>query len=236
MTFWKVYWENKENGGHRWQDENFLKKEATEKLYHLSGGNSLLDFGCGSADLLAYYAPKYSIVVGVDFSSNMLNNARIRLKSFGYDDIQLVQADDINVWERVHESFDRITAGQVVQYLKLEQLDRFISGASKRLNPGGKIILFDIIDPRIYFLVKIGVLVPKYTFTTKAGITNIAKSTIRLAISKPLAILKQTPADKIGNSHHPDDIYQIARKYDLEMEYVCSMYYEYRYHVIFTRK
>ncbi len=29
MAFWKTYWENKENGGHRWQDENFLKKEAT---------------------------------------------------------------------------------------------------------------------------------------------------------------------------------------------------------------
>ncbi len=203
----------------------------------MSGGNSLLDFGCGSADLLAYYAPKYSIVIGVDFSNNMLNNARIRLNSFGYDNVQLVQADDINVWERVHESFDRITAGQVVQYFKLEQLDRFINGASKRLNPGGKIILFDIIDPRIYFLVKIGVLVsPKNTFITKTGITNIAKSTIRLAILKFLSMLKQTPADIIGNSHHPGDIYRIAKKSDFEMEYVCSMYYEYRYHLILTRK
>jgi cyclopropane fatty-acyl-phospholipid synthase-like methyltransferase len=235
MTFWKTYWENKKNGGHRWQEENFLKKEAAEKLYHLSGGNSLLDFGCGSADLLVYYAPEYSIVVGVDFSSNMLNNARVRLMNFGCDNVQLVQADDINVWERVSESFDRITAGQVVQYLKLEHLDRFINVASQRLNSGGKIILFDIIDPRIYFLVRIGVLIPKNTFTKNAGIA-IAKSTIRLAISKPLAILKQKPADMIGNSHHPGDIYKIARKYDLEMEYVCSMYYEYRYHVILTRK
>ena len=146
MTFWKTYWKNKENGGHRWQEESFLKKEAAEKLYHLSDGDSLLDFGCGSADLLAYYAQQYSYTVGVDFSQSMLDNARIRLDSFGCGNTELVQADDNTIWEKVSGCFDRITASGVVQYLTMAQVDSFINAASKRLNPGGKIVLFDVID------------------------------------------------------------------------------------------
>ena len=42
--------------GHRCSSEGFLAMEAREKLYHLDGGSTLLDFGCGAAELLTYYA------------------------------------------------------------------------------------------------------------------------------------------------------------------------------------
>src|SRR3989339_1877079 len=153
----KEYWEEHKNGGHREQNEEFLKKEANEKLYHLGAGDSLLDFGCGSADLLAYYALAYKDLVGVDLSKSMLENAEKRIKSFGVSNkVTLINADDTNVWQKVPQRFDRITSGQVIQYFTLDQIDDFIRNASLTINENGKIILFDIIDPEIYFLKELG--------------------------------------------------------------------------------
>ncbi len=76
---WSEYFSDKKNGGHRYSTEEFLFKEAKEKLLHLDGGISILDFGCGAGELLIYYAPNYELVVGVDFSSSMLDEARKKL-------------------------------------------------------------------------------------------------------------------------------------------------------------
>ncbi|MGA9189793.1 MAG: class I SAM-dependent methyltransferase, partial [Methanosarcina sp.] len=54
---WSEYFSDKKDGGHRHSTEEFLSKEAKEKLLHLDGGTSLLDFGCGAGELLIYYAP-----------------------------------------------------------------------------------------------------------------------------------------------------------------------------------
>ena len=54
------------SGGHRYSTEEFLIKEAKEKLLHLNGGSSILDFGAG--ELLIYFVPNYEKVIGADFS------------------------------------------------------------------------------------------------------------------------------------------------------------------------
>ena len=57
---WQAYWATRSDGGHRSQAEAFLRKEAAEKLFHLGRGEALLDLGCGSADLLVYYADAFA--------------------------------------------------------------------------------------------------------------------------------------------------------------------------------
>src|SRR5665647_3613459 len=95
---WAGYFSNMKNGGHRYSTEEFLSKEAKEKLLHLDGGTSLLDFGCGAGELLIYYAPNYEMVVGADFSSSMLDEARKKIMAKNYENVCLIKADEKAVW------------------------------------------------------------------------------------------------------------------------------------------
>ena len=77
---WEEFFADKRSGGHRSSAEEFIAMEAREKLFHLDGGKTLLDFGCGAGELLVYYASEYEKTIGVDFSPSMLEEASKRIK------------------------------------------------------------------------------------------------------------------------------------------------------------
>lgn len=229
MSFsWRQYWADRSDGGHRSQAEEFLRKEAREKLFHLGSGSSLLDFGCGAADLLVYYAEHFERVVGVDFSQTMLDAARERAERFGRTNIELVCADDAAVWDVVEGSFDRISAGQVIQYFDEAQIDGFLAGAKRALARGGEIILFDVIDPRIYVLHELGL------FGGNRGV-RLVRHAAQLLASKTVRRLRRLPDSIIGYRHAPERIGAVAGRHGFAMELVWSMYYEYRYHALLRR-
>jgi cyclopropane-fatty-acyl-phospholipid synthase len=229
MNYWKSYWSTQKDGGHRSQRESFLQKEAREKLYHLGSGETLLDVGCGSADLLVYYAQHFKKVVGADFSESMLKNARKRIEAFRLSNVQLIKADVSLIWSELQEKFDRVTTAEVFQYLKYSQIRQFIKKAKLTLNPGGKIIIFDVIDPRIYFIWEVGL------FSQDTNFARLAKNLILTTSHQLIRKFHSKPPREIGYTHHPQRIKKFAEENDLNMEYVCSMYYEYRYHLILTQ-
>jgi cyclopropane-fatty-acyl-phospholipid synthase len=227
--FWIEFFAGRRDGGHRSSAEEFISLEAKEKLFHLEGGKTLLDFGCGAGELLVYYAPEYEKMVGVDFSASMLDEASKRIREKEYGNISLIQADDKTVWNKLECSFDRITAAGVVQYLTLQEIDSFIFNASNYLNKGGKIVFFDILDPRLYPLWKIGL------FSQDADLWKILRKIgfeFKVMLS---ASLNNRPGDILGFAHNPDTIRKVAEKYDFETNFVKSMYYEYKYHAIISR-
>ncbi len=226
---WVEFFANRRDGGHRSSAEEFISKEAKEKLFHLDGGETLLDFGCGAGELLVHYAPKYEKMVGVDFSASMLDEASKKISERKCGNISLILADDKTVWDNLESSFDRITAAGVIQYLTLQEIDSFIFNASNYLNKGGKIVLFDILDPRLYPLWKIGL------FSQDADFGKILRKIgfeFRIIIS---ATLNNRPRDILGFAHNPDSIRKITNKYGFETTFVQSMYYEYKYHAIISR-
>ncbi|MHC1755192.1 MAG: class I SAM-dependent methyltransferase [Methanosarcina sp.] len=227
-SVWEEFFADKRSGGHRSSSEQFIFKEAKEKLYHLDGGKILLDFGCGAGELLVYYAPEYEKLVGVDFSASMLDEASKRIRERKHENIDLILADDKTVWEKLDSSFDRITAAGVIQYLTDEEIDKFIANASRHLNKGGKIVLFDILDPRLYPLWKIGL------FSRDVGCWKIFRKIGFEVLTIISASLKNRPKDILGYTHKPYTIECIANKHGFEMEYVQSMYYEYKYHAIIS--
>jgi len=228
-NIWEDFFKDKTHGGHRYSSEEFLAMEAREKLFHLDGGKTLLDFGCGSAELLTYYAPKYEQLAGVDFSPSMLGEASKRIRERKCTNIDLILANHETLWEKLDTSFDRITAAGVIQYLTFQEIDAFIANASKHLNRGGKIVFFDILDPRLYPLWKLGVFAPN---------AGILKALYRVGCdfrNSVFATLKNCPRNVYGFSHNPYKIQEIANKHGFEMRYVQSMYYEYKYHAIMSR-
>ena len=244
--YWKEYWSHQSNSFPRSQTEEFHKKKAMEELFHLNGGESLLDFGCGSADSLAYIAREYTTVVGADFSRSMLLKAKERLDNCDMDNVLLIQADDNTIWNSLSLIFDRIITTGVVQYFNLDQLENFIFKSSRLIKRDGYIILFDIIDPRLYWSWNYGMRSGKINDVLK----RIHGKNSRLFNNSSLFFLKaaclslfdqmrsmisRNPSS-IGYPYDPMVIKTIAEKNGLEMEYVCSMYYEYRYHAILKNK
>lgn len=228
-TVWEDFFKDKKHGGHRYSSEEFLAMEAREKLFHLDGGKTLLDFGCGSAELLTYYAPEYEHLVGVDFSQSMLGEASKRIRERKCDNIDLILADHETLWENLDSTFDRITAAGVIQYLNLQETDAFIANASRHLNKEGKIVLFEILDPRLYPLWKLGLFAPNAGFL---------KALYRVGCdfrSSVSATLRNRPRNIYGFSHNPYKIQKIANEHGFEVRCVQSMYYEYKYHAIMFR-
>lgn len=226
---WEEFFADKKRGGHRSSAEEFLAMEAREKLFHLDGGKKLLDFGCGAGELLVYYATEYEKTIGVDFSPSMLDEASKRIRERNCENTTLILADDKTVWDKLDSSFDRITAAGVFQYLTYQEIDEFIFNASNYLNNGGKIVLFDMLDPRLYPLWKIGLFSQDKTcWKFICEVVYGVKNTIS-------ASLKNHPRDILGYSHNPKTIKKIANKNGFEIICVQSMYYEYRYHAIIFR-
>lgn len=230
-TYWREYWATKESGGHRFNTEEFLRKEAREKIFHLDGGETLLDFGCGSSDILIHYLPIYEEVIGVDFSPRMLDMSRLRLRNIERKNYTFIEADNETVWDKIGmKRVDRISLSQVVQYFDAEQLESFLQEAKEHLNDGGKIVLFDIIDSRLLGLFEIGI------FRSDLTRIDIQKMKILRKCYRIFRKIKNQTGSDLGFSYKPSQIAEIANRYGLKTEYVCAMYYEYRFHMILEKK
>ncbi|HWQ18506.1 MAG TPA: methyltransferase [Methanotrichaceae archaeon] len=231
--YWRNFWSGKRDAGHRSHSESYLYNEACERLYHLEGGDSILDVGCGTCDLLAYYALHYSTVVGADFAPSMLEGARQRLDEFHIAHVELIEADDESIWNKLSpgSTFDRITAGMVVQNLTLERVGSFIENAKARLNEGGKIVLFDIMEPKNLALWEAGLWKDD-----EVPWARVSRYLIMAYLGRKLNMLRGLPERRVlGFAYTPKQISDIAKRCSLSAAYANAMYYEYRYHAILTR-
>ncbi|HWQ18507.1 MAG TPA: methyltransferase [Methanotrichaceae archaeon] len=230
---WKNFWSGRRDSRHRSHSESFLYNEACERLYHLEGGDSILDVGCGTCDMLAYYAPHYSTVVGADFASSMLEVARQRLDEFSIAHVELIEADDESIWNKLSpgSTFDRITAGGVVQNLTLERVGSFIENAKARLNEDGKIVLFDIMEPRNLALWEAGLWKDD-----EVPLAKVSRNLIMAYLGRRLNMVRGLPERPVlGHAYTPQQMSAIAKRCNLSVAYANAMHYEYRYHAILTR-
>lgn len=235
MTGWRRhfegYWQERAHGEHRDRSEAALEAEARAQLLLLEGGRSLVDFGCGAAEGLAYVAPAFAEVVGVDFSAEMLRSARERLDAAGLQRVRLVEADDRTVWERAPGHWDRVSAVGVVQFLRPADLRRFLEGARTNLGDSGRVVLFDIIDPVLFALWTSGA----YRRSNPAVSLGLALArTMPRLVRRRFRRLRGIPETDIGREYSRREIEGMAHLAGFDCRCVSSMYYEYKFHAILT--
>lgn len=228
---WQAYWKDRSDGGHRRSTADWLEREARGKLLLMGAGASLLDFGCGAGQLLEYYLPHFKRVIGVDFSPAMLSAARVRLApALNAGSLQLIEADHATVWNLVPEKFTCVAAGTVLQYLRLPEVRVLLAGAAQHLEPGGRVVLLDIIDPRLFPLFRAGVFNhPRPTART------VLRGLARVAVESTRRRLRGEPASDMGYAHWPGELLRTAEDLGFHGELSWSMYYEYRYHLVLTQ-
>lgn len=230
--YFKNFWFSETHGKHLHKTEEFLIREAREQLLHLDGGESLIDFGCGAAEALVYYAKAYKTVIGIDFSSSMLTEAKKRLDEKNISNVELLLADNKTAWNMLHVSYDRIMTYGVVQYFSYDELEHFINEASRKINKNGKIVLFLVLHPTRWHLRRMGLL----SSDPKLSFVDIFRELVAVLFKRFVAVVQNVPPDELGYAYYPSAIAEIAAKYELQMECVWSIYYADRYNAILTPK
>jgi ubiquinone/menaquinone biosynthesis C-methylase UbiE len=113
-------------------------KQAIQYLvdHHIDPGNSVLDVGCGTGQIIDYVKSKADMVVGIDISLQMLKQTRKKLS--GCNDVLLISADSRNLL--LQASFDKIVSCFMLVILSREDRMRVIESMEPLLNENGALI------------------------------------------------------------------------------------------------
>ncbi len=119
-------------------------KQAIQYLvdYHIDSGNSVLDVGCGTGQILDYVKSKASLVVGIDISLQMLKQTRKKL--IDLNNVLLISADSRNL--PLKGSFDKIVSCFMLVILCREDRLRVIQSMEPLLNENGALIFLTAQD------------------------------------------------------------------------------------------
>lgn len=102
------------------------------------GGDSLLDIGCGTGELIERVKDKFGIIFGIDVDNGAL---RICNKKFSnYKNIKISKQDIVEIGKCPRTRFDYITALDVLEHLDLVSTKKSLSTISNLLKDGGKFI------------------------------------------------------------------------------------------------
>lgn len=94
--------------------------------------NHCLEIGCGTGKNTEYLITIAKQVTAVDFSHEMLNRARGKIKAVN---VEFIQADITNDWTFLSKPFDLVTFSLVLEHI--ENLDEIFKKVSNVINPNG---------------------------------------------------------------------------------------------------
>jgi len=118
------------------------RKRACDQL-DLSGGERVLEIGCGPGvnfELLVEDAGSEGTVVGLDYSTSMVQEARARRREHGWTNIEVVRGDATQV-SFEPGTFDAALASLVLSVIPAAR--EVIQAVHDALVPGGRFVVFD---------------------------------------------------------------------------------------------
>jgi len=124
---------------------DWYRRLAVEAL-SLQLGDTVVDLGCGTGSNFSYLQQsvgKGGHIIGVDLSEEMLDQARRRIASNGWQNVELVRAD------MAHYSFPNSVAAVLSTFAitLVPEYDKVICRGAAALRPGGHLAVLDIKKP-----------------------------------------------------------------------------------------
>lgn len=108
------------------------RRELADRYLRIKEGESVLDIGCGTADILDYLPPvKYT---GYDTSAEYVEACRQRFPQHTFVQAALPDTDG---------SYDVVMALGVTHHLSDEETRAFFAAAKRNLKPGGRVLTLD---------------------------------------------------------------------------------------------
>jgi SAM-dependent methyltransferase len=106
----------------------------------------VLDYGCGEALAAPHFAAHCGKLYLYDGAPNTEALLRQRYGT-GYDNIIVLSESALA--QLADESLDMIICNSVLQYLRLDECRDFVQFAWRKLKPGGRLVVADIIPPYV---------------------------------------------------------------------------------------
>lgn len=225
----KRWWAGKQDAGHRFKTEEWFEQNAHELLGLFPQGGTLLDVGCGNAQLLTYLAPHYETVIGIDFSASMLEAARKRVDSFGIKNVRLELGDACEFPESVTGA-DVILSNQIVQNLEADEIRAHLKQCQRVLARNGMVGMCGIpwLNLRDWYRAG-GAHTPPGN-----GMLHVLRAMRQQARFNWQERHGAVMADHIGKWYGRDEIEQIAESEGFGCQTVSAWHYEYRFHARLT--
>lgn len=108
-------------------------------------GQRVLDVGTGTGELAVRLAARGCEVVGIDFSAEMLTQARRKLPSARFIKVDLLDANASEGWSALEsERFDRIVSAYVFHEFSLETKVALLQRLATLYSPGGVTVVGDV--------------------------------------------------------------------------------------------
>jgi len=105
----------------------------------------IIEIGCGTGLLLSRLAPHVQHYIGIDFSSEVLDQLQARLQAHAFENVSLLcrGADDLHDID--NESIDTFVINSVAQYFpNVDYLVQAVLGACSKVADGGRLFLGDL--------------------------------------------------------------------------------------------
>jgi len=221
------WWATQSDGGHRHQTEAWFEKYAYELLCLFPKGRTLLDVGCGNAQVLSYLAPHYTEAIGIDYSVKMLEAADARIRKLGIRNIRLELGDACHFPESIRRA-DVVLSVGVAQYMEPQDIRSHLQECRRVLQPSGTVGICDVPWANLRSAFLSGRLHDPPT----QGIPGRIASALRLRIRMLSGFRRSAPADGIGVWYTRDRIRSLAQAEGFDCETVTSWHYEYRFHAV----
>lgn len=138
---WSLYRKVVEND---YMDHTAVTREVEAALRSVPDGASVLDLGCGDAEVVSRLIEVRSIgrYVGVDQSQAALDSARERLAP-SLSELGFERANLLEFVKTTSLRFDVILCGYTLHHLSTEDKRDFFRFARRVLRPGGVLIAYD---------------------------------------------------------------------------------------------
>lgn len=189
------------------------RRQCVEEI-EIEKGKTIVDLMTGMGECWKHILKKSdtnSKLIGLDFSTEMINRARKNKVKFENSNIKVLKE---NVFKNSirNETADYVISGFGLKTFNDEQLGKLASEIERILKPKGKFSLIDVSVPNSKFLK------PFYMFYLKHIIPILGK----LFLGSPDAYrMLGVYTEEFGNSKN---VYKIFKKLGFEVEYVDYFY------------
>ena len=116
-----------------------LDRKATIETLSKYRFDNVLELGCGTGKNTEFLITKAKFVIGLDFSEEMLNKAKEKIKS---DKVRFQRADLTKPWEIENDFADLITCNLTLEHIK--DLDFIFNQAYQKLKTNGKFFISEL--------------------------------------------------------------------------------------------
>ncbi len=116
-----------------------LDKKVTREVLDNVKFNTVLELGCGTGKNTHWLQSKAEHILGVDFSEEMLNIAREKIKT---KNTILLKADITTNWDWASDNFDLVTCNLILEHI--ENINFIFAQAYSKLKPGGYFFISEL--------------------------------------------------------------------------------------------